>query len=352
MADLTVVVTGSGAPGITGTLYSLKNNFDGRAVRTVGTDTNANVIGKHLCDAFHRIASARDASYVDDLLRVCSMEGADVVVPQNTAELSVLAENRERFRKSGVRVLVSSPEAIARSNDKHELLKLAREAGVPFPQFDLVTDWAALVSAAEGLGWPERAVVVKPPDSNGMRGVRVIDESFDAKAAFFSEKPASSLTVRMEQLHYMIGEAFPPLLVTEYLPGEEYTVDVLRAGRVDVVPRRRCQIRSGITFEGELSKNDEIIEYSKTLAERTGLKYAFGFQFKFDREGVPKLLESNPRVQGTMVLSTFGGANVIYGALKHLLGEAVPPFQVVWGTRLLRYWGGIGLRDGRTVGSL
>jgi carbamoyl-phosphate synthase large subunit len=111
-------------------------------------------------------------------------------------------------------------------------------------------------------------------------------------------------------------------------------------------------IRSGITFEGVVENNEEIIEYSKSLSEKLGLEYAFGFQFKMDENNIPKLLESNPRVQGTMVLSTFAGANIIYGAIKKALGEDVPDFDVKWGTRLIRYWGGISIHKNECVGLL
>jgi len=51
-----------------------------------------------------------------------------------------------------------------------------------------------------------------------------------------------------------------------------------------------------------------------------------------------------------MVLSTFAGANIIYGSLKMALGEKLPEFNVKWGTRLLRDWGAISVFQDRKVG--
>jgi len=90
----------------------------------------------------------------------------------------------------------------------------------------------------------------------------------------------------------------------------------------------------------------------KRLSDAAGLNYAFGFQFKMDEHNTPKLLESNPRVQGTMVLSTFAGANIIYAAVKRALDEDIPDFQIKWGTRILRYWGGMGIQNGDSVAFL
>ena len=53
-----------------------------------------------------------------------------------------------------------------------------------------------------------------------------------------------------------------------------------------------------------------LIEYVEKLT-RGKLKYAHGFQFKENKNGVPQIIESNPRIQGTTVLSTLAGANII-----------------------------------------
>ena len=47
---IAVIVTGAGAPGIQGTLYSLKQNYDNRSFHVIGTDINDFVVGKYLCD--------------------------------------------------------------------------------------------------------------------------------------------------------------------------------------------------------------------------------------------------------------------------------------------------------------
>jgi len=42
-------------------------------------------------------------------------------------------------------------------------------------------------------------------------------------------------------------------------------------------------------------------------------------------------------------MSTLAGANLIYGAVKYALGEEIPKLEINWGTKFLRYWGGIGI---------
>jgi carbamoyl-phosphate synthase large subunit len=346
---LRILITGVGAPGIMGTVYSLKNNYDKRQIYLVGTDINTDAVGKYFCDSFYVLPAANDTdNYLDSLLKICVNEKIKVVIPQNTRELLILAANTQKFIDIGTNVLVSSFEGIKNANDKYELMKVCKTCGVPVADFKIVKDSKKLVTTAKEFGWPKKKIVVKPPSSNGQRGVRIIDEKRDLKKAFYNEKP-SSLYTTLNDLEKVLGSTFPELIVTEYLPGEEYTVDVIRKGKLmTVIPRKRDLIRSGITFNGSVENNLEIINYSKKLAEVLNLEYCFGFQFKLDENNIPKILESNPRVQGTMVLSTIAGANIIYSSVKLLLGEEVKDFEIDWNSKIFRYWGGVGLYKGNS----
>jgi carbamoyl-phosphate synthase large subunit len=351
MDSITVLITGSGAPGIKGTIYSLENNFDNREIKIIGTDISEDVIGKYLCNKFYKIYKPESKEYLTELLSICENDHIDVILPQNTSELLLLAKYKKKFKKLGAIIAVSDEESLEIANNKYKIIKLAEKIGVPSPNSYLVDNFDDLIESAKKLGWPTNPVVVKPPISNGMRGVRIIDESVNLKNMFYFEKP-TGLYLTMNNLKNIINSYFPELLVMEYLSNDEYTVDILSADTTIVIPRKRDKVKSGITFNGTVEKDEEIIEYSEKLSKNIGLKYAYGFQFKRDSQNIPKLLESNPRIQGTMVLSTFAGANLIYGAVKYSLDEDIPEFNIRWGTRIMRYWGGIGTFEDKLMGYL
>lgn len=348
MKKLKIIVTGAGAPGIVGTIHSLKKNFDHRPIDVIGTDVNDNVVGKYICDKFFTIPKASDKSvYLKALVSISEMEKPDIIIPQNTSELLTLAESIKVFAERGVKIIVSNAESIKQSNNKFALMNLCRVNGLSYPEYKLVDNTFDLENSLKELGWPEKKVIVKPPVSNGMRGFRIIDEKFDPRKTFYSEKPDNSI-ISFDDLKKILGVNFPELLVSEYLPGDEYSVDILRTkDRIDVVPRKRTQIRSGITFNGNLEYNTKIIDSSIKLSELLNMEYCYGFQFKMDYNNRPQLLECNPRVQGTMVMSTIGGANLIYGAVKYALNEPIPEFIIDWNSSFFRYWGGVGLNNGR-----
>ena len=345
--NLNILITGGGSPGIAGTIYSLRNNYDKRKVRIISTDMNPEAVGKFLSDKFYAIPPAiQERNYLEKLCDICSIEKVQILIPQNTAELLILASNKEMFRKLGTKILVSGNKAITIANNKYELMKTCTENNIPTAKFYKINNYEDLEKIALKLGWPGNPIVVKPPISNGMRGVRIINEKTKYKENFYKEKPTSLFT-KMTNLKEVLGEKFPELIVMEYLPGLEYSVDVFRdKKKCIVIPRKRDSIRSGITFNGSLEKNKLIIEYSKKLSHILNLKGCFGFQFIVDDKGIPKILESNPRVQGTMVMSTMAGANLIYSGVKMFLNESIPDFNIDWDSKFFRYWGGFGISGG------
>jgi len=87
-------------------------------------------------------------------------------------------------------------------------------------------------------------------------------------------------------LHSILGDSFPELIVMDYLPGDEYSVDILNTKQdIIVIPRKRDLIRSGITFNGSLEKNREIITYSSKLARHLGLQYCLDFSINLMKRG-------------------------------------------------------------------
>jgi carbamoyl-phosphate synthase large subunit len=66
------------------------------------------------------------------------------------------------------------------------------------------------------------------------------------------------------------------------------------------------------------------------------------------RNGVPKVLECNPRVQGTMIATLAAGNNIIWAAVTDLVPDLLEPvaLNAGWtGGRCYRYWGAV-LEDG------
>ena len=335
---ITVLLTGAGAPGCAGIVRSLRANGE-RPIRIVGVDMNPDAYGFALVDEGATVPAGTDEDYIPRMVDIAEREAADVILPLTTAELEPLARHREAFDAT---VMVSGAEALGVANDKGRLYDfLDREGFGCAPTFRRVETLDEFVDACTELGYPDRPVCFKLPVASGMRGFRVLDESDDSLTRLLSQKPDSTVTTLDEVAPVLdSADTFPELIVMEYLPGEEYSVDVLARGDVaePVIPRSRTRTRAGISFEGTVERDEQLIEAAREICRGLGLEYNINVQFKYDRAGVPKVLEINPRVSGTIIMCVGAGANLPYLGVKYALDEPLPTVDVEWGTHMVRYW--------------
>ncbi|ERI90850.1 ATP-grasp domain protein [Clostridiales bacterium oral taxon 876 str. F0540] len=117
------------------------------------------------------------------------------------------------------------------------------------------------------------------------------------------------------------------LLISEYLPGVEYTVDCFtnRYGELLFVgPRTRERITIGITFRSERAENNEEFEkIANEINSRFNLRGAWFFQVKEDEQGKLKFMEFSVRQSGTMAFYRQLGVNFAALALFDAMGYDV-----------------------------
>ena len=347
--DLTILITGVGAPGTRGTLYCLKNNSSGQLVRTVGVDISVDPVGRYLVDSFAVVPAPEEEHYTRRILQFCEAENVQIIIPQTTREIDRLSRDRSLFIDAGVKVMVAGHQELLVANNKLSTMRAFESAGLPVPTYHVASSTEDIRVAATELGYPERPVVVKMPVSNGMRGLRILRQQPLSFKEFAADKPDSATTT-LDEFCRMVETAhsLPRLLVCEYLPGDEYSVDAFRGALMEVaVARRRVVIRSGISFVTDVESDSDIENQTLRGAEVLGLSGVFGFQFKRDCDGRARLLECNPRVQGTMVASALAGVNVIWMGVQEILGNRVDHEPIMAKqARFMRFWGGLGVHDG------
>jgi len=198
----------------------------------------------------------------------------------------------------------------------------------------------------EELGYPEKPVVVKPPASKGQRGFRILVGQPPSMDEIYNSKPYNPYIDGKTFLEiYKRSGGKRKLLVTEYLPGREYTVDMLlKNGKpLVIVPRERVKIVQGISVISRVVRNQELINAAAAISEALKFDYVINIQFKYSRDGVPKLLEINPRIAGTVCASIEAGAHMPYLAIKLAMGEPIGTPSIKWGLLFIRYWDHVAL---------
>ncbi len=144
-----------------------------------------------------------------------------------------------------------------------------------------------------------------------------------------------------DAVRILSSKPFPELLMSEFLTGEEYSVDCLATNgdTILAVPRLRKKMINGITTEGEFIKEESIITYCSQIIKELKLHGNIGIQVKKSAAGKFLILEINPRVQGTIAAALGAGANLPALAVKQELGLTITPQEltVKWGTKFDSY---------------
>jgi len=310
MADPRILITGTGGPsGI-----SILKDLEGENYELFSGDIDPYATGLYLVDEEHRMLLPRgdDPAFSDRILAICSELDIDLLIPTVDTELLPIARRLDEFRRAGTDAVVASVETLETCLDKWELDRRCRDQ-VRVPA-------TVLVDESFDPGAIDLPVIVKPRSGSGSRGIRLLESIEDLKGL---ERDAT-------------------LLVQELLPGPEYSLDVFatREGEVlAVVPRERLKVDSGIAITGRTSHDEELQQFGADVARLIGLNTVANVQAKGAVEGVPALLEVNPRFPGTMPLTIAAGVDMPRLAVEEALGQGVPagpiPFNDV---AMVRYF--------------
>lgn len=253
-----------------------------------------------------------DPRLVDVLQDACRSRGIEMLLPTVDSELFPVAMAREKFEAAGVSLPISPAECLRLCRDKQLLLERVK-GEVPVPAFEPLTQ-----EAADRVDSFPR--FVKPRVGAGSRGVAKI--------------------VRREDLAKQPKDG--SVLLQEYLPGAEYSVDVyVRRDGVVVaaVPRERMKVDSGIAVASRTVNVPEVIQSAIRTAELIGIRGIANVQLKRAADGVFKLLEVNPRFPGTLPLTIAAGIDMPRLMVDEAMGRPLPdklmPFEELM---VVRYW--------------
>lgn len=291
-----VLVTGAGGPAGIAIIRSLLRRGD---VEVIAADMDRWASGLYLVDAEHRrlVPAGLADDFVDVVLAMCATDRVDVLFPTVDVELPRIAAERDRLHDGGTLLASPSLRTLETCLDKLALARAcARTCRVPR------TELLGTPQAVSGWDFP---VIVKPRRGAGSRGVRVVGSQAELDAVHADED----------------------LLVQELLPGDEYSVDVLAGldGRViAAVPRARLRVDSGVAVAGVTVHDDELIATATGVAKAIGLTTVANVQLKRDKDGVPALLEVNPRFPGAMPLTIAAGVDMPSITLDAVLSRPVP----------------------------
>lgn len=361
MHNLRVLLTGCGAPGTTGTIACIRNYYKNAYI--VGTDINQNCAGRFLVDSFYSVPRAEDQNYLSVVVPIIRNERINIIIPQTDNELMFLTNKDDDLRFSKVEqssfsyvehnknrsvyILAQTEKVTKNLINKAALYKKAEIHSIPVPKHVLANSVDDVEKAVYELGYPDKGVFIKPAMSSGSRGCAILSETSDKKMSSFIKQKKTHITNMTAEAFFSLEQdvdlsSVGGIIVSEVITGSEFSVDCVRDRYSDsgiFIPRRRDVIVNGISFESTIVPHTDIITYSRMIARANNIHGVFGLQFIVDSSGIPRLIECNPRVQGTMVATMAAGVNIIGEAIKLMtIGEINSHVDIMWGAKVKRVW--------------
>lgn len=234
----------------------------------------------------------QDSNFIEEFNDYLERNRIDVIIPQHDTVALFLAENKIKIKAKIVQDDIETNRVCRSKILTHELFS---DTGFVLVRYKTKRD----------VCFPAFA---KPDIGEGGHGAFVAKSENDLSRADFES-----------------------YLITECLPGKEYSVDCFtdRHGHLRYVsPRARSRIMAGISVAGETTDcTEEIKEIAETINSKLHFEGLWYFQLKEDAYGKLKLMEISVRCAGSMCLTRARGINLPLLTVYTALGQDVLVFD-------------------------
>lgn len=122
------------------------------------------------------------------------------------------------------------------------------------------------------------------------------------------------------------------LLILEYLPGEEYTVDCftnIKGELVCACPRKRLRMKNGISMACEAIEDSKILEIAVLINKKIQNKGGWFFQLKKRKSEEYVLLEVSSRIGGTSAFTRALGVNLPLLTVNSFCGQYIDAVPLI-----------------------
>ena len=263
--------------------------------RVIATDMQAIAPAIYDADAFYLVPRITAPDYIEQILDICRKERVDGVLSLIDPELSLLAENSERFAAIGTQVIGSPTEQCERALDP-----LRKSVGFAF------LDFSAFEEAVE-TGRITFPVFVKPRFGSASIAISKADDLDTARFLFQRQ---------------------PDMIVQEFLHGQEIGadcyIDMVSQEVVSIFTKKKLLMRAGETDKAVSFRDRELFALVERFARESGYLGQIDVDI-FDVGGVYYISEVNPRFGGGYPHAYESGVNHMHLIVNNLNGHANKP---------------------------
>lgn len=269
-------------------------------------------------DRFHIVPRMTEPGYLDVILKICEEENVTGVLSLIDPELSLLAQNREKFAAVGTTVIGSSFELCEMSLDKFQMYNWLTAHRYRCAK-SYMNKEAFFADVAAGLiSYP---VFVKPARGSASISISKVYDRETIELLFAHEDG---------------------LMIQEFLDGQEIGADVyidmVSHEVVSIFTKKKLKMRAGETDKAVSFKDEKLFALIERFVKEAGFTGQIDIDI-FDVNGEYYLSEVNPRFGGGYPHAYESGVDHMKLILNNLEGKAndsvIGRYEI--GTLMMKY---------------
>ncbi len=245
--------------------------------KVIATDMQLSAPALYDADMYYIVPRITEPGYLEIILDICQKENVDAVMSLIDPELSLLAENADRFKKIGVTVVGSSYDLCERALDKWKMYEWLKDHG-----YKTARSYIDKERFYEDL---ENGKITFPVFVKPVRG---------------SASIAISKVENRETLE-LLWSGTDGLLIQQYLKGQEFGADVyidlITHEVVSIFTKKKLLMRAGETDKAVSFKDDNLFALIEKFVTESGFLGQIDIDI-FDVDGEYYISEVNPRFGG------------------------------------------------------
>lgn len=180
----------------------------------------------------------------------------------------------------------------------------------------------------------------------GIKIPRIILENANCSVICRKKRSVGSAGIKIINPNEISNFGKENSFLQEYITGDEYTVDVL-SDKLGVphliIPRKRLEIRNGMSFKTQVVFEKSLIESTKLICEKFKIPGLWNVQY-LKNNGDLYFVELNPRFAGSAVAGIAASFNYLDLYIEHFVyNRPIPQMEelmkhVAWDSIITRYY--------------
>jgi carbamoyl-phosphate synthase large subunit len=267
----------------------------------IATDCSELAPALYDADKHYIVPRIDESGYLEIILEICQTNQVGGVMTLIDPEISLLAQNREKFLAIGTIPFVSSYELVEMCYDKHLFLNFLANNG--FNQIKTYIDKNEFY-ADQRKGVIDYPVFVKPIRGSASININIVVNQAELELLF---------------------DRYDSLLIQEYMQGTEFGVDVytdmISNEVVAIFIKEKILMRAGETDKAVAQKPQDLFELVEKFVSLAGFKGVIDIDvFKVD--GQYFISEVNPRFGGGYPHAYACGVNIPKMMINNLKNQS------------------------------